>query len=339
MKSNWDPGFRDVPAQAGTSVSGWSFIKCFSHYHHASIQSNSKIHLIKKAGFPWNGQTGCHWIIPWQPGCLSTGPWFSAPALQQVWLFHGWQLFIWFNLGSIITELSSPVHSDSCLLAILGEPEPGAEWPDFKLWCCFAYKLPGYSNPLASYDKFQEDLPWIYRFIAPLKFVSIWPSASIYFLKPWTWYPMLSLLCLLSPQLFCLHPSPFFCLSLHPVAHIFFLAPIALCRVPFIYPLSWAAPLLFIIFWLIKFIQRIILLKTKDSVSHRKDSLVLVFCLISFISFIKAVHLQRRRLPWLLICLVTSVKLTSPYGTACSAPVESLCSVFSVSPGKWLVKG
>jgi hypothetical protein len=33
------------------------------------------------------------------------------------------------------------------------------------------------------------------------------------------------------------------------------------------------------------------------------------------------------------------MKLTSPYGTACSAPVESLRSGFPVPPDNWLVKG
>jgi hypothetical protein len=32
------------------------------------------------------------------------------------------------------------------------------------------------------------------------------------------------------------------------------------------------------------------------------------------------------------------IKLTSPYGTACSAPIESLCSGFQVAPEKHSVK-
>ena len=80
--------------------------------------------------------------------------------------------------------------------------------------------------------------------------------------------------------------------------------------------IAWAASLLFLV--------HPVNVEVVAQISHRKDSLVLAFCLISFISFIKAVHSQRRRFPWLLVCLVAAVTAYFAKENAAALPIVFL---------------
>jgi protein O-mannosyl-transferase len=95
--------------------------------------------------------------------------------------------------------------------------------------------------------------------------------------------------------------------------------------------IAWAASLLFLVHPLN--------VEVVAQISHRKDSLVLVFCLISFISFIKAVHSRRRRLPWLLICLAAAVTACFAKQNAVVLPVVFLAYLLvNVDPGRRFAK-
>jgi protein O-mannosyl-transferase len=91
--------------------------------------------------------------------------------------------------------------------------------------------------------------------------------------------------------------------------------------------MAWTASLLFLV--------HPVTVEVVAQISHRKDSLALAFCLISFIFFKKAVHSRRRRFPWLLICLAAAVTACFAKQNAVVLPVVFLAYLLvNVDPGR-----
>jgi hypothetical protein len=95
--------------------------------------------------------------------------------------------------------------------------------------------------------------------------------------------------------------------------------------------MAWTASLLFL--------AHPVTVEVVAQISHRKDSLALAFCLISFIFFKKAVHSRRRRFPWLLICLAAAVTACFAKQNAVVLPVVFLAYLLvNVDPGRRLAE-
>jgi tetratricopeptide (TPR) repeat protein len=271
--------------------------------------------------------------------------------------------FIWFNRGFIITELSSLVHSDSCLPAILGEPEPRAEWPDF----LFPFQLSTLSPycpstspcaaPLRFINFFTKKIIWgiillkmmdslshrtRHVLIAlPILLVAAFLLYAKNFSNEWTYddysvlvhnpdiqsveafledqkpgRPVRELSYLIDYHFFKLDPSGYHIQNIfwHGLNAFLIFCLINGCAGD--RRIAWTASLLFLV--------HPVNVEVVAQISHRKDSLVLVFCLISFISFIKASHSQQHRLPWLLICLAAVVTAYFAKQNAVALPIVFL---------------